>query len=108
MNFRILMISADSAADNVRFRKKMKIDFELLSDVDHAVADAHGIPIQRIHPKARNYEDGFIQPAIFAYRGEEEIYKFIQKPKILNLWGASGRPNPDEVLHKIEKLSNRR
>ena len=95
------MISADSPTSNARFRKKMKISFELLSDEDHAVADLYGVPIQRIHPKASDYQDGFIQPAVFVYRGEEDIFTFIQTPKITNLWGASGRPSVEQILEAI-------
>ena len=98
---RVFMVSADSPASNVRFRKKMKIDFDLLSDEDHTVADTYGVPIQRVHPKASDYQDGFIQPAVFAYRGEDEIFTFIQTPRVLNLWGASGRPSVEQILEEI-------
>jgi peroxiredoxin len=98
----MILISADSPKSNQRFRKKMKIDFDLLSDEDHAIADRYTIPIQRVHPKANDYQDGFIQPAVFVFRGEEEIFSFIQKPTILNLWGASGRPTPDQILEAVE------
>ena len=100
------MISADSPERNVRFRKDLKVPFDLLSDQDHRVADLHGVPIQHKHPMAVSYSDGFIQPAILAYRGEEEIFHFIQTPSTMNLWGAAGRPSAKEVLAKLApKLS---
>ena len=85
----------------------MKIDFDLLSDEDHAIADLYKIPIQSVHPKAKDYQDGFIQPAVFVFRGEEEIFTFIQKPKILNLWGATGRPSPEQILEAVEGIAGK-
>ena len=96
-----LLISADSPSRNVRFRGRLDIPFPLLSDEDHAVADLYGIPISRKQPSARKYSDGFIQPAVFVYRGEEELYRFIQKPNMLNLWGAARRPTPEQVLEAL-------
>jgi len=66
------------------------------------VADRHGIPISRKHPKAKSYADGFIQPAVFAYRGDEEVFTFVQTPKFTNLWGAARRPSPAQVLEALQ------
>jgi hypothetical protein len=87
----------------VKFRAKMAIpaDWVLASDEDHAVADQYGIAISRKHPKATSYQDGFIQPAVLVYRGEEPVYRFVQKPGMLNLWGAARRPEPAEVVCEL-------
>ena len=87
--------------------RKMKIDFDLLSDEDHAIADLYNIPIQRVHPKAKDYQDGFIQPAVFGFSGEDEIFSFIQKPTVLNLWGAAGRPSPQQILEAVQERISR-
>ena len=110
LNLRLILISADSPASNQGFRKKMKIDFALLSDEDHAIADVYKIPIQRVHPKAKDYQDGFIQPAVFIFRGEEEIFTFSllvilttnwfhELPKWLESW-LSGRIKPGKSFNK--------
>ena len=91
-------MSADGPSKNLRFKKRLGIPFRLLSDEDHAIADRYEIPISRRHPKAWSYKDGFIQPAVFAYRGDDEVFRFVQSPKLRNLWGASGRPRPDQVV----------
>jgi len=44
------------------------------------------------------YRDGFIQPAMFAYRGEQAIFQFVQQPKLLNGYGALSRPEPQALL----------
>ena len=103
LGIRPLLISADSPARNTRFQESMKLpdDWLLLSDEDHAVADRYGIPISRKHPKAPSYKDGFIQPAVFVYRGEEELFRFIAIPSFMNLWGAARRPEPKQVLDAV-------
>jgi hypothetical protein len=35
---------------------------------------------------------------VLGFAGEEEVYNFIQKPKMTNLWGAARRPTPAQVL----------
>jgi hypothetical protein len=85
----------------------MGIPWPLVSDEDHAIADRYGIPISRRHPKAPSYQDGFIQPAVFVYRGEEEVFTFVQVPKFTNLWGAARRPKPSQVLATIQPVLSR-
>lgn len=103
LGLRPLLISTDSPARNTRFQESMKLpeDWQLLSDEDHAVADQYEIPISRKHPKAPSYSDGFIQPAIFVYRGEKELFRFIAIPSFMNLWGAARRPEPKQVLDAV-------
>lgn len=97
------LLSADPPEKNRRFREKMAVpaSWPLLSDEDHAVADRYQIPISRKHPKAWSYQDGFIQPAVLVYKGEEPVYTFVQQPSMLNLWGAARRPEPREVLEVV-------
>ncbi len=96
------MISTDTPERNTKFRQKMGIDWPALSDPLHEIADRYGIPISRRHPKAISYKDGFIQPAVLVYSGEDEIFTFIQIPKFTNLWGAARRPEPSQVLAEIK------
>jgi thioredoxin-dependent peroxiredoxin len=43
----ILGVSPDSPADHTKFRKKYNLPFTLLSDTDHAVADAYGVWVRK-------------------------------------------------------------
>ncbi len=97
----LVLISADPPEASRKWRTEWAIPFVMLSDPDHAIADRYAIAISRRHPTARKYRDGFIQPAILAYRGEEEIYRFIAVPGLMNLYGATGRPSPGEILAAI-------
>lgn len=102
----VLLCSADPPEESRRFLERRRLPFKALSDEDHRVADRFAIPISRYHPKAWTYQDGFIQPAIFAYRGEEPIYVEIADPKLSNLFGAARRPTAEQVLEAIRpKLS---
>lgn len=103
LGLRPLLISADPPERNVKFRASLRLPpaWPLLSDPDHAVADRYGIPIARKHPKAISYTDGFIQPAVFVYQGEAELFRFIAIPSFMNLWGAARRPEPEQVLAEV-------
>ena len=97
-NVRVLLISADTPKRNRALKKAKKLKLSFLSDEDHTVADLYQIPVQRKHPMSATYRDGFIQPAIFVFKGEETVFEFIQNPKSINLWGAAGRPSVKQVL----------
>ena len=43
MGVLVLGVSPDSVASHVRFRKKFNLNFPLLADVDHKVAEAYGV-----------------------------------------------------------------
>ncbi len=80
----------------------MGIDFPLLTDEIHEIGDKYGVAVERYkHPRAWTYKKGFTQPAIFGYRGDEPIFNFVQKPGMLNLWGAARRPTAQQVLDAI-------
>lgn len=97
-----ILISADPPERNRRFwREKRGVPWPILADEDHAVADRHEVPISRGHPMASRYRDGFIQPAVFVYRGDEELFRFIAIPSFMNLWGAARRPEPAQVLAEV-------
>ncbi len=96
-----ILIAADSPDGQRRFRSDKRIPYPMLCDEDHAVADRYGLAISRKHPKAKKYQDGFIQPAVFVYEGDEEIYSFVQKPKMLNMWGAARRPTAEQIVASI-------
>ena len=97
------MISTDSPSQSLKFKRSKRAGFTFLSDEDHQVADQYGVPVQRNHPMSHTYRDGFIQPAVFAYKKDEPVFEFIQKPKAINLWGASGRPSPEQILKILRK-----
>ena len=103
MNVEVFLCSTDSPESNRKYRKRQELSFRLLSDEDHAVADRFGIPIGRIHPMARKYADGFTQPALFAYKGDEQVYSWITQPKLTNLFGAARRPTPKEVVEALQE-----
>jgi peroxiredoxin len=106
LNVDVLLCAADPPEESKRYRDKRQVPFTILSDEDHRVADRFAVPISRFHPKAWTYHDGFIQPAVFAYKAEAPIYFFVADPKVTNLFGAAGRPSAQQVLDAIRpKLS---
>ncbi|MFY0533196.1 hypothetical protein [Nannocystis pusilla] len=105
-----LFISVDPPARNAELRERLSVPAEwpFLSDEQHRAADLYGIPISRALAKAHGYADGFIQPAVFVFRGEEELFTFVQRPSMLNLWGAARRPSPSRCWPPSDRSSPRR
>jgi peroxiredoxin len=105
-----VLISADPPATSARLRARLGVppEWPLLCDETHAVADRFGIPISRRNPRSRSYVDGFIQPAVFVFAGEAELFSFVQRPSMVNLWGAARRPDPGEVLAAVRPALARR
>ena len=101
-----IFISVDPPAQNAELRERLGVPVEwpFLSDEDHKVADAYQIPISRVLARAHGYVDGYIQPAVFVFRGEQELFTFIQRPSMLNLWGAARRPEPAQVLAEVRSV----
>jgi peroxiredoxin len=100
-----VFISADPPTTSAKLRARLCVPpaWPLLSDEAHRVADAYALPISRGQPKARSYPDGFIQPAVFVFAGEEALFSFVQRPAMLNLWGAARRPEPAQVLAAVRQ-----
>ena len=103
----MLIISADTPERNRKLRDRLGLDFELVSDPEHAVADAYGVPTSRNHPAARLYADGFIQPAVFVHDGQAPLFSWIQRPRLANLWGAMQQPDPPAVVEEVRRASPR-
>ena len=49
MGVLVLGVSPDSVASHVRFRKKFNLNFPLLADVDHKVAEAYGVWREKVN-----------------------------------------------------------
>jgi peroxiredoxin Q/BCP len=49
MGVLVLGVSPDSVASHVRFRKKFDLNFPLLADVDHKVAEAYGVWREKVN-----------------------------------------------------------
>ena len=101
-----LFISADPPARNAELRERLGVpaQWPLLSDEQHRVADLYEVPISRVMSRAHGYADGFIQPAVFVLRGDEALFTFVQRPSMLNLWGAARRPEPAQVLAAVRPV----
>ena len=40
---------------------------------------------------------------MFVYQDGRELFTFVQKPSMLNLWGAARRPEPGQVLEAVRE-----
>ena len=84
-------------------RQDNDIPFTMLSDPELLIADRFSVPTSSGHPMAKKYPKGaFLQPAYFVIRagsgGPETPHAWVQRPGLLNMYGASGRPSSRRML----------
>ena len=104
----IIGISADPPEVNKRFQEKLGLPFQILSDIDCRLVQALNVPISRKHPmvKVRGYANGFAQPAVFIFDAQgEQLFSWIQTPKLTNAYGAARRMNPEEIISKVKEVA---
>lgn len=107
-NTQIIGISADPPKINKGLIKKLELPFKILSDENHVLIKALNIPTSKKHPitKLRKYPYGFSQPAVFIFNDKgEEKFSWIHTPKLTNLYGATGRMEPEEVFKEVQKVA---
>jgi peroxiredoxin len=104
----LIGLSADPPEVNKRFREKLGLPFQILSDVDCRLVQALDVPVSRKHPmvKVRGYPNGFAQPAVFLFDAQgKERFSWIQKPKLTNAYGAARRMSPEEIIDKAKEVT---
>jgi len=90
---RVLGVSPDEVKAVGRFAEKFDLDFTLLADADHAVADAYGTWVEK-----RNYGKTYwgVQRATFVIDGEGRIARVFPK--------VSPKTHDDVVLEALAEL----
>ena len=103
-------VSCDPPDVNHRFISKLDLPFTILSDPAHLLVKKLGIPVSTRHPmaKIRKYPHGFTQPAVFVFgRQGKRLFSWIQRPRLMNLFGATRRLGPEEILRQVEELAHK-
>jgi hypothetical protein len=101
LNARVYFISADPPEASRKFRERLELTLTLVSDEKHVIADHFGVPISYRGRRAQTYPYGFNQPAIFAFRGDESVFAWVQRPRWWNFGGSTGRPKTQSVLSAL-------
>ncbi len=91
---RVLGISPDSVEDVKKFADKFELDFTLLADADHAVADAYGTWIEK-SMYGKKYMG--VQRATFLIDGDGKIARVFPK--------VSPKTHDDVVLEALSELA---
>jgi hypothetical protein len=56
--------------------------------------------------KVRGYANGFPQPSVFIFDAQgEQLFSWIQKPKLTNAYGAARRMSPEEIIRKAKEVA---
>ncbi|MEO8091076.1 MAG: thioredoxin-dependent thiol peroxidase [bacterium] len=92
---RVIGVSPDEVPAVERFAGKCSLDFTLLADADHAVADAYGIWVQKSMYGKRYWG---VQRATFVISAEGMIAKVFEK--------VSPKTHDDDVLGALAELNN--
>ena len=89
----VVTVSADSPQALASFKKKLGLDFILLSDDKSEVISLYGL----VHPKGRAGQD-IARPATLLI-DKEGVIRWTQIPSNYMV-----RPDPEEVLRELGKL----
>lgn len=91
---RVLGVSPDTVGDVAKFAAKFDLDFTLLADADHAVAEAYGAWVEK-SMYGRKYMG--VQRSTFLIDPEGKVTKVFPK--------VSPRTHDDVVLEALEELA---
>lgn len=101
-------VSADSPGMLTPFRRMLGLPFTLLSDPQLSCADSYGVgTVGATHPMALTYpKNRFLQPALLIWRRDGSLaHQWLQRSKITNLYGASNRPSPAQILELVSEAA---
>jgi len=108
LGVRVIGLASDTEAQLHEFRADHDLPFEMLSDPMLITGEALDVPISSkkgylgalsLHPVIRHLpKKAFLQPAFFVWSGRELRYEWRQTEKLRNLFGATGRPSPEQIL----------
>jgi thioredoxin-dependent peroxiredoxin len=90
----VLGVSPDTVADVKKFHDKFSLDFTLLADADHAIADAYGTWMEK-----KNYGKTYwgVQRATFIIDGDGKVARVFPK--------VSPKTHDDVVLGALQELA---
>ena len=91
---RVIGISPDTVEDVKKFADKFDLDFTLLADADHAIADAYGTWMEK-----KNYGKTYwgVQRATFIIDGDGKVARVFPK--------VSPKTHDDVVLGALQELA---
>jgi hypothetical protein len=110
----VLGLTSDSQSQLREFRTAHGFPFTMLSDPMLLSGEALDVPISTkkgylsalaLHPVLLQLpKKAYLQPAFFVWRGSELAYQWRQVEKLRNLFGANGRPSPEQILEVVRKV----
>ena len=108
LGVQVVGLASDSVAQLSDFRERHAPAFDMLSDPMLHAGEALDVPISSttgylgalaLHPVLRHLPmKAFLQPAFLVWKGTELHYEWRQVEKLRNLFGANGRPSPQQIL----------
>ena len=113
LGVQVIGLASDSEEQLRDFRRKHDLPFTMLSDPMLLTAENLGVPVPSkkgylgslsLHPVLRHLpKQAFLNPAFFVWKGSEIVYEWRQVEKLRNLFGANGRPSPQQILEVTQE-----
>jgi peroxiredoxin len=98
-------VSVDSESTNSKLQSSLGLSFPLITDAGQLFRSDLKNPVSTSHPNVKKTVDGyFLQPAVYIYLQGELKYQWQQKSKLLNLAGAIGRVEVEDIVGEVKKL----
>ena len=114
---RVLGVAADTPERLGAFRAELSLPFRMLSDPMLETARVFDVPTASranyaatavLHPMILSYpERSYLQPALFVWRGDGTLAHAWRQTEsgLTNLYGARGRPAPEQVLEIVRSIA---
>jgi peroxiredoxin len=104
-SFSLYGVSVDLERTNSKLKESLSLSFPLITDAGQIFRSSLKNPVSTSHPNVKKTVDGyFLQPAVYIYQQGELKYQWQQTSKLLNLAGAIGRVEVEDIVHEAKKL----
>ena len=99
-NILVVGVSVDSNDECKALQKKLKLDFNLITDHNIVMHKEMKVKTSKGHGK-----EAYLQPAVFIYKNGEPVFSWLQEPKMLNFGGAISRLPMKDIVAEVAKRS---
>ena len=97
---RLVGISVDDQSRAKALQAKLGLDFDLLTDKNLVLHQSLGIKTGKMPGKAE-----YLQPSVLIYRDGQQVFEWIQTPKLLNMGGATRRLSVADVVKEAAEIA---
>ena len=98
-NILVVGVSVDSNDECKTLQKKLKLDFDLITDHNIVMHKDMKVKTGKGHGK-----EAYLQPSVFIYKNGEQVFSWLHKPKLFNFGGAINRLAVKDIAAEVAKI----